>query len=63
MMNASVGDSPESIRTAPVLGFVYISDVVKDRKKLSMLTPVSGRLGKRPLLWGNWPEQFINLLG
>ncbi|KAG8167884.1 hypothetical protein KVR01_003573 [Diaporthe batatas] len=63
VMNASVGDSPESIRTASVLGFVYISDVVKDRRKLSMLTPVSGRLGQRPLLWGNWPEQYINLLG
>ncbi|ROW16847.1 hypothetical protein VPNG_01528 [Cytospora leucostoma] len=63
VMNASVGDSPEAIRTATVLGFVYISDVHKDRRKLSMLTPVSGRIGSRPLLWGNWPEQFINLLG
>lgn len=63
VMNASVGDSPETIRTATVLGFVYISDVNKDRRKLSMLTPVSGRIGNRPLLWGTWPEQFINLLG
>ncbi|KAK1996045.1 pre-mRNA cleavage complex II protein Clp1 [Colletotrichum falcatum] len=60
---ASVKDSPETIRTANVMGYVYIADVDKEKRKLRILAPVSGRLGDRPLLMGKWPEPFINLLG
>ena len=62
-MHASVKDSPENIRTASVMGFVYVSEVDEDRKKMKVLAPVSGRLGDRPLVWGRWPEPFISLLG
>lgn len=62
-MNATVGDSPEAIRTASVQGFVYISDINKDRRKISMLIPESGRDPHKPLLLGAWPEPFINLIG
>ncbi|KAK1484561.1 pre-mRNA cleavage complex II protein Clp1 [Colletotrichum tamarilloi] len=60
---ASVKDSPETIRTANVMGYVYIADIDKEKRKLRILAPVSGRLGDRPLLMGKWPEPFINLLG
>ncbi|OHE92599.1 pre-mRNA cleavage complex II protein Clp1 [Colletotrichum orchidophilum] len=60
---ASVKDSPETIRTANVMGYVYIADIDKEKRKLRILAPVSGRLGDRPLLLGKWPEPFINLLG
>ncbi|KAK1580172.1 pre-mRNA cleavage complex II protein Clp1 [Colletotrichum navitas] len=60
---ASVKDPPETIRTATVMGYVYIADVDKEKRKLRILAPVSGRLGDRPLLMGKWPEPFINLLG
>lgn len=63
IMNASLGDSPDSIRTASVQGFVYIADVIKDRQKLVLLTPIPGDMGRKPLLLGVYPEQYINLIG
>lgn len=63
IMNASVGDSPDTIRTASVQGFVYVADVVKDRQKLIFLTPIPGDMGRKPLLLGVYPEQYINLIG
>ncbi|KAK4251332.1 Pre-mRNA cleavage complex II protein Clp1-domain-containing protein [Corynascus novoguineensis] len=63
VMNASPNDPPESIRQAPVVGFVAIADVDEDRRRLKILSPVSGRLGNRPMVWGRWPEPYINLLG
>ena len=63
VMNASVNDPPETIRQAPVMGFVAIADVDEDRRRLKILSPVSGRLGNRPMVWARWPEPYINLLG
>lgn len=60
---ASTKDPPEMIRTANLMGFVYVADVDKERRKVKILAPVAGRLGDRPLLWGSWPEPFVNLLG
>ncbi|KAK0620486.1 Pre-mRNA cleavage complex II protein Clp1-domain-containing protein [Immersiella caudata] len=63
VMNASVNDPPETIRQAPVIGFIAIADVDEDRRRLKVLSPTSGRLGNQPLVWGRWPEPYINLLG
>jgi polyribonucleotide 5'-hydroxyl-kinase len=63
VMNAALTDSPEQIRKAPVMGFVYIADVDSEKQRLKVLAPVSARLGDRPLIWGQWPEPFISLLG
>lgn len=63
VMYASAKDPPEVIRTANVMGYVYVAEVDKERRKVKLLAPVSGRLGDRPLLFGNWPEPFVNLLG
>ncbi|KAK5658349.1 hypothetical protein OQA88_2325 [Cercophora sp. LCS_1] len=63
VMNASVNDPPETIRQAPITGFIAIADVDEDRRRLKVLSPVSGRLGNQPLVWGRWPEPYINLLG
>lgn len=63
VMHASPKDSPEVVRAASVMGFVYVADVDEEKKKARILAPVSGRLGDRPLVWGRWPEPFINLLG
>lgn len=62
-MNASPRDSADTIRAASVMGFVYVSDVDEERRKIKLLAPVGGRLGDRPLIWGRWPEPYINLLG
>ena len=63
MMHGSPKDAPEMVRTAGVVGFVYVSDVDEERRKIKWLAPVSGRLGDRPVVWGTWPEPYINLLG
>ncbi|AEO61036.1 hypothetical protein MYCTH_2310812 [Thermothelomyces thermophilus ATCC 42464] len=63
VMNASPSDPPEAIQQAAVIGFVAIADVDEDRRRLKILSPVSGRLGNRPMVWGRWPEPYINLLG
>ncbi|KAG9253814.1 Pre-mRNA cleavage complex II protein Clp1-domain-containing protein [Emericellopsis atlantica] len=63
IMHASTRDTPETIRAAGVMGYVYVSDVDEERRKVKMLAPVSGRLGDRPMVWGRWPEPYINLLG
>ncbi|RDA93972.1 hypothetical protein CP533_5053 [Ophiocordyceps camponoti-saundersi (nom. inval.)] len=63
VMHASAKDAPEVVRAASVVGFVYVSDVDEERRKMKLLAPVGGRLGDRPLIWGKWPEPYINLLG
>ncbi|KAI8216464.1 mRNA cleavage and polyadenylation factor, partial [Colletotrichum sp. SAR 10_86] len=60
---ASIRDSPETIRTSNIMGYVYVADIDKEKRKLRILAPVGGRLGDRPLLMGKWPEPYINLLG
>ncbi|KAM0191918.1 hypothetical protein ACHAPI_008636 [Fusarium lateritium] len=63
IMHATPKESPDSVRAASVMGFLYVSDVDEERRKIKLLAPVSGRLGDQPLVWGKWPEPFINLLG
>ncbi|TDZ49958.1 mRNA cleavage and polyadenylation factor CLP1 [Colletotrichum trifolii] len=63
VMYASTKDSPTNIRAANVMGYVYVADVDREKRKLRILAPVSGRLGDRPMLTGKWPEPYINLLG
>lgn len=63
VMDASTRDSPETLRAVSVMGFVYVSDVDEERRRVKVLAPVSGSWGDRPLVWGEWPEPYINLLG
>ena len=63
VMNASIHDPPEVVRLATVVGFVYVASADAERRRLRLLSPVSGHLGDRPLVLGQWPEPFINLLG
>jgi len=63
VMHAAPKDAPDVVRAASVMGFLYVSDVDEERRKIKLLAPVSGRLGDQPLVWGKWPEPFINLLG
>ncbi|KAG5976917.1 hypothetical protein E4U55_007161 [Claviceps digitariae] len=63
IMHASLKESPEVLRAATVMGFVYVSDVDEERRKIKLLAPVGGRVGDRPLILGRWPEPFMNLLG
>lgn len=63
VMYASTRDAPDVVRGASVMGYVYVSEVDEERRKVRVLAPVGGRLGDRPLVMGKWPEPFISLLG
>ncbi|ERT03215.1 hypothetical protein HMPREF1624_01521 [Sporothrix schenckii ATCC 58251] len=63
VMNAGLHDPPDVIQHATVLGFVYVAEVDAERRKVRVLAPLSGRLGDRPLVFGRWPEPYINLVG
>ena len=56
IVEAQRNESPQSIRDANVIGFIYISEVDEKKKKLRILAPASGRLPNRAMIWGTWPE-------
>ena len=63
IVHAIPNDSPEDIRDASVIGYVYVADVDEKRKKLRLLAPLSGRLPNKAFIWGTWPEGVGDLVG
>lgn len=63
IMQADPHDPPESIRDASVIGFVYVAEVDEKKQKLKVLAPISGRVPRKAMLWGLWPESAGNLVG
>jgi polyribonucleotide 5'-hydroxyl-kinase len=63
VMYASPNDSPETIRDASAMGFVYVAEVDEKKKRMKILAPLSGSLAGRPLVWGRWPEAGGSLIG
>lgn len=56
IVQAEPNDSQDSIRDASVIGFIYIAEVDETKNKLRILTPASGRLPSKAMIWGAWPE-------
>lgn len=63
VVQADVNDTPENIRDANVVGFIYVAEVDEKRKKLRILTPIGGRIPHRALIWGSWPADVGELVG
>ncbi len=63
VLSASPHDSQDAIRDASVMGFVYVAEVDEKKQRLRILSPLSGKLGDRPMVWGSWPEAAISLIG
>ncbi|KAL8760936.1 MAG: hypothetical protein Q9184_002904 [Pyrenodesmia sp. 2 TL-2023] len=63
VVQADVHDSPQNIRDASVLGFIYVAEVDERKKKLRVLTPIGGRIPHRALIWGSWPADIGELVG
>lgn len=61
--NASPGDSLEAIRDASILGYLYVAEVEDSKKRIRLLSPVSGRMPGNALLVGEWPEGIMDLMG
>jgi polyribonucleotide 5'-hydroxyl-kinase len=62
IVQADPNDSQENIRDASVIGFVYVAEVDEKRKKMKVLSPLSGRLPNRAMIWGSWPEGIGGLV-
>ncbi|KAL8953152.1 MAG: hypothetical protein Q9222_000973 [Ikaeria aurantiellina] len=63
IVHADVNDTPENIRDASVVGFIYVAEVDDKRKKIRVLTPMSGRIPHRACVWGMWPSDVGELVG
>ena len=62
-MQAEPNDSQENIRDASVIGFVFVVEVDEKKKKLRVLAPLSGRLPRKAMVWGTWPDNVGELAG
>ncbi|CAF9928351.1 MAG: Cleavage polyadenylation factor subunit clp1 [Heterodermia speciosa] len=56
IVDAERNDSPQSVRDANVIGFIHISEVDEKKKKVKLLSPASGRLPNKAMIWGTCPE-------
>ncbi|MCJ1354788.1 MAG: Cleavage polyadenylation factor subunit clp1 [Icmadophila ericetorum] len=63
IVQAEPNDSQENIRDASVIGFVFVAEVDEKKKKLRVLAPLSGRLPRKAMVWGTWPENVGELAG
>jgi polyribonucleotide 5'-hydroxyl-kinase len=63
IVQAEPTDSPEAIRDSSVIGFLFISEVDEKRRKIRALAPISGRIPRKVLIWGTFPESTNNLVG
>lgn len=62
LTHAEAGESQEMIRDASVMGYVYAVDVDETKRRVKLLGPVSGRLPNKATIWGNFPEEVIDLV-
>lgn len=60
--NAEPGDTQENIRDSSILGYVCVGDVDEAKKKVRLLSPMSGRIPPRALVLGRWPEPVADLV-
>ncbi|KAI9682986.1 MAG: Cleavage polyadenylation factor subunit clp1 [Bathelium mastoideum] len=60
---SSPNSSQADLMTSSILGFAYVADVDEARKGIRLLVPAPMRLEGRTLIWGNWPEGVVDLLG
>jgi polyribonucleotide 5'-hydroxyl-kinase len=63
IMNAEPDAPEEDIQTSSVLGFLYVAEVDEPRGKISLLSPVAGRIPRRAIVWSQaWPEEVVGIV-
>jgi polyribonucleotide 5'-hydroxyl-kinase len=60
--HANANDNSERIRDASVMWYIYIADVDDSKRRLKVVSPISGRVPSSALLWGGWPEGVPDLV-
>ena len=63
VMNCEPESSQEEIRDSSVMGFLYVTEVDEARGKISLLSPVAGRVPNRAIVWAGWPEGVLGMAG
>lgn len=63
IVQAEPHDTQEGIRDAAVIGFVYVAEVDERKRKVRVLSPLSGRLPRKAMVLGLWPENGGDLVG
>ncbi|KIY01847.1 uncharacterized protein Z520_01985 [Fonsecaea multimorphosa CBS 102226] len=61
VMNCDGEAEQEVIRDSTVMGFLYVTDTDEARGRISLLSPVAGRVPSRAIVWAGWPESVIGL--
>lgn len=61
VMNCDSEAEQEVIRDSSVMGFLYVTDTDEVRGRISLLSPVAGRVPSRAIVWAGWPEAVIGL--
>ena len=59
---AQQNDSLDNIRDATIMGYVYVSSVDEGKRKVTLLSPVGGRVPTNAMIWGTWPEEVVDLV-
>jgi polyribonucleotide 5'-hydroxyl-kinase len=60
--HADANASPEQIRDASVLCYVYVADVDDKKRRMKLLSPINGRIPAKAIVWGAWPEPVSGLV-
>jgi polyribonucleotide 5'-hydroxyl-kinase len=56
-------DNPQTdLLTSSVMGFLYVTDVDEAKGKISLLSPVAGRVPTRAIVWAGWPEGVLGMV-
>ncbi|MCJ1382280.1 Cleavage polyadenylation factor subunit clp1 [Xylographa soralifera] len=63
IVQADPNDTLDSIRDSSVIGFVYVAEVDEKKRKMRVLAPISGRVPRKAMIWGQWPESAGDLVG
>ncbi|KIV93579.1 hypothetical protein PV10_04783 [Exophiala mesophila] len=61
VLNCEPEADQEVIRDASVMGFLYVTDTDEARSRISLLSPVAGRVPNRAIVWAGWPESVLGL--
>lgn len=56
-------DEQEVLRDSSCMGFLYVTDIDEAKGKISLLSPVAGRVPNRALIWGEGMEGILGIVG
>lgn len=61
VLNCDAEAEQGTIRDASVMGFLYVTEVDEGRSRISLLSPVAGRVPNRAIVWAGWPESVLGM--